>query len=78
VRTTTGFNEMLAIPGANVVAYLAQRTNKTTITRLLRCSWEAVAAIVVRVVAAHLDDHRMDELTRSASTRSPTERATAT
>ena len=36
--------------------YLAQRTDKTTITRLLRCSWEAVAAIVARVVAAHIDD----------------------
>jgi transposase len=46
----------------DVVAYLAQRTDKTTITRLLRCSWEAVAAIVVRVVAAHLDDTRLDEL----------------
>ena len=30
----------------DTVAYLAQRTDKTTITRLLRCSWEAVAAIV--------------------------------
>jgi hypothetical protein len=48
----------------DVVASLAQRTNKTTITRLLRCSWEAVAAIVVRVVAAHLDDHRLDELSQ--------------
>jgi transposase len=46
----------------DVVAYLAQRTDKTTITRLLRCSWEAVAAIVVRVVAAHLDDSRLDGL----------------
>ena len=48
----------------DVVAYLAQRTDKTTITRLLRCSWEAVAAIVVRVVAAHLDDARLDGLYR--------------
>jgi len=39
-----------------------QRTDKTTITRLLRCSWEAVAAIVVRVVAAHVDDARLDGL----------------
>jgi transposase len=46
----------------DVVAYLAQRTDKTTITRLLRCSWEAVAAIVVRVVAAHIDDARLDGL----------------
>jgi transposase len=46
----------------DVVAYLAQRTDKTTITRLLRCSWEAVASIVVRVVAAHIDDSRLDDL----------------
>jgi transposase len=44
----------------DVVAYLAQRTDKTTITRLLRCSWEAVAAITVRVVAEHLDDARLE------------------
>jgi transposase len=48
----------------DVVAYLAQRTDKTTITRLLRCSWEAVAAITVRVVAGHLDDARLDGLYR--------------
>lgn len=48
----------------DVVAYLAQRTDKTTITRLLRCSWEAVAAIVTRVVADHLDDARLDGLYR--------------
>jgi transposase len=48
----------------DVVAYLAQRTDKTTITRLLRCSWAAVAAIVVRVVAVHLDDQRLDGLYR--------------
>jgi transposase len=60
----------------DVVAYLAQRTDKTTITRLLRCSWEAVAAVVVRVVADHVDDHRLDG--GSGSTRSPTARATAT
>jgi transposase len=46
----------------DVVAYLAQRTDKTTITRLLRCSWEAVAAIATRVVAHHLDDARLDGL----------------
>jgi transposase len=40
------------------------RTDKTTITRLLRCSWEAVAAIAVRVVADHLDDARLEGLYR--------------
>jgi transposase len=48
----------------DVVVYLAQRTDKTTITRLLRCSWEAVAAIVTRVVAEHLDDTRLEGLDR--------------
>ena len=44
----------------DVVAWLAQRMDKTAITRLLRCSWEAVAGIVTRVVADHLDDARLD------------------
>jgi transposase len=48
----------------DVVASLAQRTDKTTITRLLRCSWEAVAAITVRVVADHLGDARLEGLYR--------------
>jgi transposase len=48
----------------DVVAWLAQRTDKTTITRLLRCSWAAVAAITIRVVADHLDDHRLDGIYR--------------
>jgi hypothetical protein len=45
----------------DVVTYLAQRTDKTTITRLRRCSWGAVAATVVRVVASHIDDTRLDD-----------------
>jgi transposase len=48
----------------DVVAWLAQRTDKTTITKLLRTSWETVAAIVVRVVADHLDGRRLDGLYR--------------
>lgn len=48
----------------DVVAWLAQRMDKTAITRLLRCSWEAVANIVVRVVADQLDDTRLDEVYR--------------
>ena len=48
----------------DVVAWLAQRADKTTIAKLLRCSWEAVAGIVVRVVASSIDDHRLDELYR--------------
>ncbi len=48
----------------DVVAFLAQRVDKTTVARLLRVSWEAVARIVTRVVAEQLDDARMDELYR--------------
>jgi transposase len=48
----------------DVVAWLAQRTDKTTITKLLRVSWEAVAKIVVDVVAEQLDDTRLEGLVR--------------
>jgi transposase len=48
----------------DVVAWLAQRMDKTAITRLLRCSWEAVASIVTRVVADQLDDARLHEVYR--------------
>lgn len=48
----------------DVVAFLAQRVDKTTVARLMRCSWEAVANIVTRVVADHIDEARLDELYR--------------
>jgi len=48
----------------DVVAWLAQRADKTTIAKLLRCSWETVARIVVRVVEGSIDDSRLDELYR--------------
>ena len=48
----------------DVVAWLAQHTDKTTITSLLRTSWETVAGIVGRVVAEHLDTRRLDGLYR--------------
>lgn len=48
----------------DVVAWLAQRTDKTTITALLRTSWETVAGIVKRVVAEHVDTARLDGLLR--------------
>jgi len=48
----------------DVVGWLAQRVDKTTITVLLRCSWEAVRNIVERVVADHIDDSRLDDLFR--------------
>ena len=48
----------------DLVAYMAQRMDKTAITSLLRISWEAVAKIVVDVVATHLDVARLDDLYR--------------
>jgi transposase len=48
----------------DVVAFMAQRMDKTTVCRLLRVSWEAVAKIVVDVVAEHLDADRLDGLYR--------------
>jgi transposase len=43
----------------DVVAWLAQRSDKTTISRLLRTSWETVAGIVTRVVAEQIDAQRL-------------------
>ena len=40
----------------DLVAWCAKRMDKTTVARLLRVSWEAVARIVVRVVASAIDD----------------------
>ena len=48
----------------DVVAWLAQRVDKTTITKLLRVSWEAVAKIVIDVVAEAIDDTRLENLYR--------------
>ena len=48
----------------DVVTWLAQHTDKTTITKLLRVSWEAVAKIVVSVVDDTIDDARLNELYR--------------
>lgn len=48
----------------DVVAWLAQRTDKTAVATLLRTSWETVARIVVRVVAEHIDARRLDGIYR--------------
>jgi transposase len=48
----------------DLVAYMAQRMDKTTVTKLLRVSWEAVARIVVSVVAEKLDTTRLEGLYR--------------
>jgi transposase len=46
----------------DLVAWLAQRTDKTTITRLVRINWRTVGAIIERVVADQLDNIRLDGL----------------
>lgn len=48
----------------DLAAWLAQRMDKTSVARLLRCSWEAIDHIVARVVVEHIDDTRLEELYR--------------
>jgi len=48
----------------DVVAWLAQRCDKTAITALCRVNWRSVGAIIDRVVADSLDDSRLDRLYR--------------
>jgi len=47
-----------------MVAWLAQRMDKTALSQLMRCSWQAVHRIVTRVVLERLDDRRLDGLYR--------------
>lgn len=46
----------------DLVAYLATKTDKTTITRLLRIDWDTVGRICERVVADGLDPARLNGL----------------
>jgi transposase len=46
----------------DLVAWLAQRMDKTSLARLMRCSWEAVHRIVNHIVAERLLDSRFDGL----------------
>jgi transposase len=48
----------------DVAAYLATKTDKTTISRLLRVDWDTVGRICERVVATELDPARLDGLVR--------------
>lgn len=48
----------------NKVAWLAQRCDRTSVSTLMRCSWQAVTAIIDRVVTDHLTSRRFDHLTR--------------
>lgn len=55
-RFTYEFEEM--------VAYLAQITDKTTVTKLMGISWVTVGSIVERVVSRRLDPERLENLRR--------------
>lgn len=46
----------------DLAAFLATKTDKTTITRVLRIDWDTVGRICARVVAAGLDPARLDGL----------------
>jgi transposase len=46
----------------DLVAFLATKTDKTTITRLARIDWDTVGRICARVVADGLDPDRLDGL----------------
>ena len=48
----------------DMAVWLAQRSDKTCVARLLRCAWSTVDAIVCRVVADKIDPARLDSLFR--------------
>jgi transposase len=48
----------------DMVVWLAQRTDRTSVATLMRCSWETVTAIINRGVAELLDARRLDTLYR--------------
>jgi len=46
----------------DLVAWLATKMDKTSVTRLVRINWRTVGEIITRVVADELDPHRLDDL----------------
>jgi len=48
----------------DVVLWLAQRTDRTSVSTLMRCAWETVTAIINRGVAELLDARRLNTLYR--------------
>ncbi|WP_458860431.1 ISL3 family transposase [Mycobacterium adipatum] len=48
----------------DMVLWLAQRTDRTTVSTLMRCSWESVTSIITRGVDELLDQRRLDTLYR--------------
>lgn len=53
---------MFTLPFEEMVAYLAQATDKTKVTRLMGISWQTVGSIVERVVHRCLDPERLKGL----------------
>ena len=48
----------------DTVLWLAQRTDRTSVSALMRCAWETVTAIINRGVAELVDQRRLDALYR--------------
>ena len=48
----------------DMVLWLAQRTDRTSVATLMRCGWESVTAIINRGVAELLDARRLEALYR--------------
>lgn len=46
----------------DMVGFLTQRQDKTTVTRLMRVAWDTVGSIVARVVARHGKEDRLEGL----------------
>ena len=51
-------------PFEDHVGYLAQRSDKTTVSATMRVAWDTVGAIIQRVVARHGDGNLLDGLTQ--------------
>jgi transposase len=51
-------------PFEDHVGYLAQRSDKTTISSMMRVAWDTVGAIIQRVVTRHEDGNALDGLTQ--------------
>ena len=62
----------------DVVGWLAQHTDKTTISTLLRSSWQTVDGIITRVVGEQINSTRWRDCCASALMRCLTARATST
>lgn len=48
----------------DMVLWLAQRTDRTSVATLMRCSWETVTAIINRCVAELIDNRHLERLYR--------------